>query len=77
MDEYQECLEQIEKFRNERVRLEQEIESIRAKIQQMKQHDAQADISQLLCEISSREEQDELFGAKMHELTIKRNLLED
>ena len=77
MDEYQECLEQIEKFREERVQLEKEIESVRAKIQQLKQENAQVDISQLLCEISSREEQDEILGAKMHELTIKRNLLED
>lgn len=77
MDEYQECLNQIEKFRDERVRLEKEMESIRAKIQLLKQENAQADISQLLCEISSREEQDEVLGAKMHELTIKRNLLED
>lgn len=77
MDEYQECLEQIEKFRDERVRLEKEMEAIRAKIQLLKQENAQVDISQLLCEISSREEQDEVLGAKMHELTIKRNLLED
>ncbi|MCQ2960274.1 MAG: hypothetical protein MJ198_08825 [Bacteroidales bacterium] len=64
LEEYQKCLDEIEFYRSKREELEQEITILKQQI---------VDIER---SINEKYQQDEIYGAKMHELAIKRNLLE-
>ncbi len=70
--EYRKCLEDIELYRTKRERIFKEITEIRANLA----NDDNADVLQKLEQIKRLEALDEEYGAKMHALAIKRNLLE-
>lgn len=70
--EYRKCLEDIELYRTKRERIFKKITEIRANLA----NDDNADVLQKLEQIKRLEALDEEYGAKMHALAIKRNLLE-
>lgn len=76
LEEYQKCLEDIELYRSKRMELEEKATAIRRKIADTLAENQSADISSMRNELDAIELQDEEFGALMHQLTIKRNLLE-
>ena len=73
---YNNCIEQIEFYRNKREQSIQENDLLQKQIQALLANDANADVSTLQVKIAHNEQLDEEYGAKMHELTIQRNLLE-
>lgn len=73
---YNNCIEQIEFYRNKREQIIQENDLLQKQILALLANDAKADVSALQAKIAHNEQLDEEYGAKMHELTIQRNLLE-
>ena len=73
---YNNCIEQIEFYRNKREQIIQENDLLQNQIRAMLANDANADVSALQAKIAHNENLDEEYGVKMHELTIQRNLLE-
>ncbi len=73
---YNNCIEQIEFYRNKREQIIQVNDLLQQQILALLANDAKADVSALQAKIAHNEQLDEEYGAKMHELTIQRNLLE-
>ena len=70
--EYRKCLEDIELYRSKRERVFKEIAELRSNLA----NDNNADVLRQQEQIKRLEALDEEYGAKMHALTIQRNLLE-
>ena len=74
--EYRQCLEQIELYRRKRDILFKEMAELRAYLESIPATDNSPDVMEKKENLELREALDEEYGAKMHELTIRRNLLE-
>lgn len=75
LNEYRECIKEIEEYRAKREQLYGEINRMQCEIKARKEQGV--DVEQLQKRLEETLELDEEYGARMHELTIKRNLLED
>ena len=76
IDEYTFCVEEIERYRSLREDIEARIADLRRRKAAELAINPICDVSVIERQIATLLDDDELFGAKMHELTIKRNLLE-
>lgn len=74
LSEYQQCLNDIERYRTLREQIDMEVSAIRKEIEELQ--NTNSDFSSLQRHLQKLYNQDEEYGAKMHELAIKRNLLE-
>lgn len=74
--EYRQCLEQIELYRRKRDILFKEMAELRAYLESIPATDNSPDVMEKKENLELREALDEEYGAKMHELAIRRNLLE-
>ena len=76
IDEYTFCVEEIERYRTLREEIEAKVADLRRRKAAGLALNPICDVSVLERQIATLLDDDEVLGAKMHELTIKRNLLE-
>lgn len=76
LEEYQKCLDDIELYRAKREDLDRQLAVLKAQLSDLQKNNSNAAISSLLDQINAIKLQDEKYGAIMHGLAIKRNLLE-
>lgn len=76
IDEYTFCVEEIERYRTLREEIEAKVADLRRRKAAELALNPICDVSVLERQIATLLDDDEVLGAKMHELTIKRNLLE-
>lgn len=75
--EYQFCIDEIERYRALREAVDTTIQALKNEQKSRLETNPQADVSDLQKQIDAQHELDEHYGAKMHALAIRRNLLED
>ncbi len=75
--EYQFCIDEIERYRSLREAAFATIQTLQKEQALRREKDPQADISDLQKQIDEQIDLDEKYGAKMHALAIRRNLLEE
>lgn len=75
--EYQFCIDEIERYRSLREAVDNTVKALKKQQTQRLEADQQADITDIQKQIEEQLELDEKYGAKMHALAIRRNLLEE
>ncbi len=75
--EYQFCIDEIERYRSLREAVDDAIQALKKEQTLRLESNPQADIADIQKQIEEQQELDEKYGAKMHALAIRRNLLEE
>ena len=76
LEEYKHCLAEIERYRCLREQLLKEIAELTEKLSVAQSETNREQVATIQTLIKAKQLQDEEYGAKMHELAIRRNLLE-
>ena len=76
LEAYNNCLEQIELYRSKREQIMVKNDLLQKRIDSLLATNINANVSAIQAEIDENQRLDEEYGAKMHQLTIQRNLLE-
>ena len=76
LEEYKHCLEEIERYRGLREQLLKDISELTEKLAAANAQNNGEAATEIKKQIDAKYLRDERFGAAMHELAIRRNLLE-
>lgn len=76
LEEYKHCLAEIERYRCMREQILKDIAELTEKLSAAQAESNREQVTTIQKLINAKYLQDEEYGAKMHELAIRRNLLE-
>lgn len=76
LEEYRHCLDEIERYRGLREQLLKEIVELTDKLAVANAQNNREEADEIQRQVGAKYLQDEKYGAAMHELAIRRNLLE-